>query len=60
MPFHSVHEAASYDKWFREQVQRGLGDPRPRIANEQVKADFAVRAVMRDRRASHLLRRAMK
>jgi hypothetical protein len=38
-----AHEAAEHDKWFREQVQRGLDDPHPGIPNEGVSADFAER-----------------
>ncbi|QCP50893.1 hypothetical protein FAZ95_18120 [Trinickia violacea] len=38
-----AHEAAEHDKWFREQVQRGLDDPHPGIANEDVRTDFAER-----------------
>ena len=36
-----AHEAATYDKWFRAQVQEALDDPRPSIPNEVVKAEFA-------------------
>jgi hypothetical protein len=38
-----AHEAAEYDKWFREQVQAALDDPHPGIPNEEVSADFAKR-----------------
>ncbi|MBU9247048.1 antitoxin PaaA2 family protein [Burkholderia multivorans] len=38
-----AHAARAYDKWFREQVQQALDDPRPRISNEDVKAHFAAR-----------------
>ena len=36
-----AHEAAAYDKWFREQVQASLDDPRPGIPDEEVKQHFA-------------------
>lgn len=36
-----AHEAAAYDKWFREQVQASIDDPRPSIPNEEVEAYFA-------------------
>lgn len=36
-----AHEAAAYDKWFREQVQEAIDDPRPSIPHEQVKAEWA-------------------
>lgn len=35
-----AHEAAAYDKWFREQVQASLDDSRPGIPNEEVKQHF--------------------
>jgi hypothetical protein len=48
-----AHEAAAFDEatyeaWFRKQVQDSLDDPRPTIAHEDVKAYFAARkAVLR-------------
>lgn len=36
-----AHKAAAYDKWFQEQVQASLDDPRPGIPNEKVKKHFA-------------------
>ncbi len=33
-----AREAAEYDRWFREQVQAALDDPRPAISHEQMKA----------------------
>ncbi|KMZ13621.1 Prevent host death protein, Phd antitoxin [Candidatus Burkholderia humilis] len=44
----AAHEAAA----FRAQVQQGLDDPRPRIPNEQVKADFAARCAALRKSAS--------
>ncbi|CAB3774746.1 hypothetical protein [Paraburkholderia humisilvae] len=38
-----AHEAAAYDKWFRQQVQESLDDPRPSVPHEVVKADMAAR-----------------
>lgn len=35
-----AHEAAAYDKWFREQVQASIDDPRPSIPSEEVEAYF--------------------
>ncbi|MCK4709144.1 MAG: hypothetical protein KAU21_11055 [Gammaproteobacteria bacterium] len=32
-----VHAAAEYDKWFREQVQASLDDPRPSLSNNEFK-----------------------
>ncbi len=30
-----AHEAAEYDRWFREQVRQALEDPRPAIPHEE-------------------------
>jgi len=39
----AAHEAAAYDKWFREQVQEALDDSRPSISNAEVKKHFAAK-----------------
>ena len=39
----AAHEAAAYDKWFREQVREALDDPRPSIRNTEVKKHFAAK-----------------
>lgn len=39
-----IHEATAYNKWFKEQVQASIVDPRPSIAHDQVKAKFAAKA----------------
>lgn len=39
----AAHEAAAYDKWFREQVQEAIDDPRPSIPNTEVKKHFAAK-----------------
>ena len=39
----AAHEAAAYDKWFREQVQEAIDDPRPSIPNAEVKKHFAAK-----------------
>lgn len=39
----AAHEAAAYDKWFREQVQEAIDDPRPSIPNAGVKKHFATK-----------------
>jgi hypothetical protein len=36
-----AHEAAAYDKWFREQVQESLDDPRPNVPHAQVQEEMA-------------------
>jgi len=46
----AAHDAAAYDRWFREQVQQALDDPRPSIPHAEVKAEFAERrAALRQR-----------
>lgn len=39
----AAHEAAAYDKWFREQVQEAIDDPRSSIPNAEVKKHFAAK-----------------
>ncbi len=38
--FESEEQAASYDRWFRAEVQASIDDPRPNISHEQVKAEI--------------------
>lgn len=38
--FDTQEEADAYDKWFREEVQAGIDDPRPRIPHDQVMAEM--------------------
>lgn len=38
-----AHQAAAYERWFRDQVQASIDDPRPSIPHDQVKAEFAAR-----------------
>ncbi|MDN7492106.1 hypothetical protein CFB40_00670 [Burkholderia sp. AU31652] len=38
-----AHEAAAHDRWFREQVQQALDDPRPSIPDAEVRAGFEAR-----------------
>ncbi|NTX32023.1 hypothetical protein HT746_33760 [Burkholderia pyrrocinia] len=46
----AAHEAAVHDRWFREQVQQALDDPRPSIPDAEVSAEFASRrAALRQR-----------
>jgi hypothetical protein len=33
-------QAASYDRWFRAEVQASLDDPRPNLSHEQVMAEI--------------------
>jgi hypothetical protein len=33
--------AAAYEKWFREQVQESLDDPRPNVQHAQVQKEMA-------------------
>ena len=39
----AAHRAAAYDKWFREQVQTAIDDPRPSVADEDARRDFAAK-----------------
>ena len=43
LPFPLAANAAAHDLWFRARVQEAIEDPRPTIANAQVKAHFAQR-----------------
>lgn len=38
--FETEEQAASYDRWFRAQVQSSLDDPRPSIPHDQVMAEM--------------------
>ncbi len=38
--FETEEKAASYDLWFRAQVQSALDDPRPDIPHDQVMAEM--------------------
>ena len=38
-----THEAAAYDKWFRQRVQAALDDPRPSVPDDQARREFAAK-----------------
>lgn len=38
--FETESQAASYDRWFRAEVQASLDDPRPNIPHDQVMAEM--------------------
>ncbi|WP_285420058.1 antitoxin [Pseudomonas sp. efr-133-TYG-5] len=38
--FDSEEQAASYDRWFRAEVQASIDGPRPNISHEQVMAEI--------------------
>lgn len=38
--FATAEDAAAYDRWFREQVQEAIDDPRPAIPHDQVMAEM--------------------
>ncbi|WP_372612763.1 stability determinant [Halomonas sp.] len=38
--FETQEQADSYDRWFRERVQRSLDDPRPSIPHDDVMAEM--------------------
>lgn len=43
LPAGLVMDSVAHDKWFREQVQKAIDDPRPSIPNEQAEAYFAAK-----------------
>ncbi|AXF19197.1 hypothetical protein CUJ89_00775 [Burkholderia pyrrocinia] len=46
----AAHEAAAHDRWFRDQVQQALDDPRPSVPDAEVRAGLASRrAALRQR-----------
>ena len=46
--------AAAYEKWFREQVQESLDDPRPNVPHAQVQKEMAdKKAALRKRLAGN-------
>lgn len=38
-----THEAAAYDKWFRQQVQAAIDDPRASVPDAEVRREFAAK-----------------
>ncbi len=48
--FETEEQAASYDRWFRAQVQASLDDPRPSIPHDQVMAEM--REIIAKKRAA--------
>lgn len=49
--FETEEQAASYDRWFRVQVQSSLDDPRPCIPHDQVMAEMD--AIIAEAEARH-------
>ena len=43
LPFPLAANAIEHDAWFRSKVQEAINDSSPPVANEEVKARFAVR-----------------
>jgi DNA-damage-inducible protein J len=43
LPADLTMDESAYDSWFRAKVQEALDDQRPRVSNEDVKAQFAAR-----------------
>jgi hypothetical protein len=48
--FETEEQAASYDRWFRAQVQEAIDDPRPSIPHDQVMAEM--REIIAKKRAA--------
>ncbi|WP_434986899.1 type II toxin-antitoxin system RelB family antitoxin [Vreelandella zhaodongensis] len=49
--FETQEQADSYDRWFRERVQRSLDDPRPPIPHDDVMAEM--RALLESKKRHH-------
>lgn len=43
LPAGLTMDSIAHDKWFREQVQKAIDDPRPSVPNEQAEAYFATK-----------------
>ncbi|MBP9931574.1 MAG: stability determinant [Rhodoferax sp.] len=51
--FDTAEQAASYDQWFRAQVQKALDNTEPRIPHDQVMAEMrTLIASKRDKKTS--------
>lgn len=51
--FDTAEQAASYDQWFRAQVQKALDNSEPRIPHDQVMAEMrTLIASKRDKKTS--------
>lgn len=48
-----AHAARAYDKWFREQVQESLDDPRPNVPHAQVQQEMAEKKAALRKRLAH-------
>jgi hypothetical protein len=51
--FATAEEAAAYDTWFRDQVQKAIADPRPSIPHDQVMAEM--RAIIAAKRKIRII-----
>jgi hypothetical protein len=49
--FETQEQADSYDRWFRERIQRSLDDPRPPIPHDDVMAEM--RALIESKKRRH-------
>nr|WP_299240897.1 stability determinant [uncultured Halomonas sp.] len=50
--FETQEQADSYDRWFRERIQRSLDDTRPNIPHDEAMA--RVRAVIEAKKLRHV------
>ncbi|WP_116139707.1 hypothetical protein [Trinickia diaoshuihuensis] len=49
-----AHAAHAYDKWFRDQVQESLDDPRPNVSQARVTQEMSEKkAALRRKREAH-------
>jgi len=49
--FETQEQADSYDRWFRERIQRSLDDPRPNVSHDEAMA--RVRSLIESRKRRH-------
>ena len=49
--FETQEQADSYDRWFRERIQRSLDDPRPNIPHDEAMA--RVRSLIESKARRH-------
>lgn len=49
--FETQEQADSYDRWFRERIQRSLDDPRPPVPHDDVMAEM--RALLESKKRRH-------
>ena len=51
--FATAEDAAAYDRWFRDQVQAALDDPRPSAPHDQVMAEMRALIASKRKKQTH-------